>query len=102
MAMWALHESYDPATHVLYLYLIADPAVPPRQDGHDEPKLLESFADLETARRFAEGYQKALDVKGERVVSEVRCGHERLKGCLGPGKPCYLRLDRYKCEVRGS
>lgn len=98
--MWALHESYDPAAHVLYLYLIEDPSVPPVVPGLDAPRLLESFADVATARRFTEGYQKALDAKGERVVRAVRCGFEGLGGCQGPGKPCHLGLDRYGCETR--
>ena len=102
MAMWALHEAYDPAAHVLYLYLVSDSAEAPQRPGLDEPKLLESFSDLETARRFAEGYRTALEVKGERVVREVRCGMERLGGCRGPGKTCYLDLDCYRCETRGS
>lgn len=102
MPMWALHESYDPAAHVLYLYLVSDSAAPPKRSGLAEPALLESFPDLETARKFAEGYTDALDGKGERVVREVRCGLERLGGCRGPGKSCYLGLDCFKCETRGS
>ncbi|MBI2787585.1 MAG: hypothetical protein HYX59_02780 [Elusimicrobia bacterium] len=102
MANWALHESYDPANHVLYLYLVADSAEAPRRPGLDAPKLLESFADLETARKFAEGYRTALDGKGERVIQKVRCGMERLGGCRGPGKTCYLDLDCYRCEIRES
>lgn len=98
--MWSLHESYDPAAHVLYLFLIEDPSAPPVSPELETPKLLESFPDLETARRFAEGYQKALDAKGERVVRAVRCGFEGRGGCQGPGKPCHLGLDRYSCEVR--
>lgn len=100
MAMWALHETYDPASHVLYLYLVSDSAQPPTRPKLEEPRLLESFADLDTARKFAEGYKNALDVKGERVVREVRCGMERAGGCRGPGKSCYLGLDCYRCETR--
>lgn len=102
MSKWSIHETYDPAAHILYLYLVSDSAEPPRRPGLDEPKLLEAFADLETARRFAEGYRRALDGKGERVVREVRCGMERLGGCKGPGNSCYLGLDCYACETRGS
>lgn len=100
--MWALHETYDAERHVLYLFLVSDTAEPPQRPGLDAPKLLESFADLQTARKFADGYQSALDAKGERVVREVRCGMERLGGCKGPGKSCYLDLDCYKCEIRES
>lgn len=102
MARWTLHESYDSAAHVLYLYLIADSAEPPQRPGLDAPRLLESFADLETARKFAEGYRSALDGKGERVLREVRCGMERLGGCRGPGRSCFLDLDCYRCEIRES
>lgn len=102
MTMWALHETYDAERRVLYLFLVSDTAEPPTRPGLDAPKLLESFSDLETARKFAEGYRSALDGKGERVVREVRCGMERLGGCRGPGKSCYLELDCYKCETRGS
>lgn len=100
MAMWTLHESYDPEGHVLYLFLVSDTAEPPKRPGLGEPKLLEAFADLETARKFAEGYREALDGKSERVIREVRCGMERLGGCKGPGKSCYLELDCYRCDIR--
>lgn len=98
--MWALHESYDPETQILYLDLVAEPAAPPAHPGLGAPKDLGKFAEAEDARKFTEGYLKSLAYKKDKVVSEVRCGEHRRGGCSGPGKPCFLGLDGYHCKVR--
>ena len=98
--MWALHESYDPATQVLYLDLFADPAVAPVHDGLPEAKLLETFKEAADARQFVDGYLHALAYEDDQVVRTVRCGEHRAGGCNGPGKPCYLGLDAYHCRFR--
>jgi len=100
--MWALHESYDPESQVLYLDLISEPAVAPRHPGLAEPKLLETFKEAENARQFVEGYLHALAYDAHHAVREVRCGEHRNHGCAGPGQPCYLGLDAYHCKVRES
>lgn len=102
MAMWALHESYDPVTQVLYLDLVSEPAAPPSHPGLDEPKLLETFKEAADARQFVDGYLHALAYEEDQVVRVVRCGEHRAGGCNGPGKPCYLGLDDYHCKVRES
>jgi hypothetical protein len=98
--MWALHESYDPATQVLYLDLVAEPAMPPVHDGLAEPKLLGTFEEAAEARKFTDIYLKSLAYEKDKVVSEVRCGEHRAGGCNGPGKPCSLGLDAYRCKAR--
>jgi hypothetical protein len=100
MTMWVLHESYDPATQMLYLDLVSKPAVAPEHPGHTEHKVLGRFKDAADARQFTDGYLKSLAYKMEKVVKEVRCGEHRLGGCNGPGKPCYLGLDSYPCRIR--
>jgi len=102
MAMWALHESYDPATKVLYLDLVAELVIAPVHDGLGEPKLLGKFTQADDARTFTDGYLKSLAYQKDQVVNEVRCGEHRKAGCLGPGKPCFLGLDAYHCKVRES
>ena len=98
--MWALHESYDPATQVLYLDLVAEPAARPAHPGLSEPKLLGTFAEAGDARKFTDVYLKSLAYKADKVVNEVRCGEHRSAGCRGPGKPCFLGLDAYHCKAR--
>jgi len=98
--MWALYESYDPGTAILYLDLVAPPAVAPAHPGLKAPKVLGTFAEADDARKFTDGYLKSLAYKQDKVVSEVRCGKHRLGGCDGPGKPCFLGLDSYHCKVR--
>lgn len=98
--MWTLHESYDPATQILYLDLTAPPASPPAHAGLSEPKLLGSFAEADDARKFTDVYLKSLAYKKDKVVNEVRCGEHRTAGYAGPGKPCFLGLDGYHCKVR--
>lgn len=100
--MWALHESYDPETQVLYLDLIAEPAAPPGRPGLAEAKLLETFKDVGDANKFVDGYLHALSYEEDQVVRVVRCGKHRTGGCNGPGKPCYLGLDAFHCNVRES
>lgn len=97
--MWALHESYDPATKVLYLDLIAEPAMAPVHDGLALPKLLGTFNEADDARKFTDTYLKSLAYEKDQVVSEVRCGEHRMAGCSGPGKPCFLGLDAYHCKA---
>jgi len=98
--MWVLHESYDPETQVLYLDLIEGHAAPPRHEGLPEPKLLGSFEDHADVRTFSEGYLSSLAYQKDKVVREVRCGTHRKNECAGPGKPCYLGLDDFKCDGR--
>lgn len=98
--MWALYESYDSTAMVLYLDLVAPPAVAPAHQGLEAPKLLGTFQEAGDARKFSDGYLKSLAYKQDKVVSEVRCGEHRLGGCNGPGKPCFLGLDAYHCKMR--
>ena len=100
--MWAFYESYDPATHILYLDLVSEPTVAPSHSGLIEPKFLEKFLEIDDARRFADGYLKALAYAEGRVISSVQCGQHRMASCDGSEKPCYLRLDAYHCKVRGD
>ncbi len=100
--MWALHESYDPATQVLYLDLVADPTTAPVHAGLAEPKVLGTFDNADDARKFTDGYLKSLAYQKDHVVNEVHCGEHRKDGCSGPGKPCFLGLDAYHCKVRES
>lgn len=98
--MWALHESYDAETQILFLDLTAPPAEPPVHPGLPEPKLLGTFVEAVDARKFTDLYLKSLDYKKDKVVNEVRCGEHRSKGCTGPDTPCFLGLDGYHCKVR--
>ena len=98
--MWALHESYDPETQVLFLDLIEEPRDVPVHPGLEPPKDLGRFKDAGDARKFTDGYLKSLAYKKDKVVSEVRCGESRQGGCAGPGKPCFLGLDSYHCKIR--
>lgn len=98
--MWALHESYDPATQVLYLDLIEEPRPVPSHEGLPAPKELGRFASADDARKFTDTYLSSLAYKKDKVVEEVRCGESSKGGCSGPGKPCFLGLDSYHCKVR--
>lgn len=98
--MWALHESYDPATQVLYIDLVSEPVGAPRHPGLPEPKVLGTFQEAAEARKFTDLYMKSLAYEKDKVVSEVRCGEHRKAGCRGPGKPCFLGLDSFHCKTR--
>lgn len=98
--MWALHESYDPETQVLFLDLVEEPRAVPAHPGLEPPKDLGRFNEADDARKFTDGYLKSLAYKKDKVVSEVRCGESRAGGCAGPGKPCFLGLDSYGCKIR--
>ena len=98
--MWALCELYDPGAQILYLYLVSEPAQPPVHPDLGASKILESFVDLQEAQRFLDGYLKALEPKGGRVVREIQCGRHRLGGCPGPQAPCYLGLGGIRCMTK--
>jgi hypothetical protein len=98
--MWTFYESYDPTAQILYLDLVSQTAAAPRRDKFAEAKLLESFAEIAVARRFAECYLDALNYEEERVVRRVTCDQYLMDGCRGTGSPCYLGLNDYRCVTR--
>ena len=98
--MWAFYESYDPARHILYFDLVSAPVAVSCHPGNGDPRLLEIFEEVDEARRFADGYLKALAYDEDQAIRSVQCGPNRMCGCGGPGKPCYLRLDAYRCGER--
>jgi hypothetical protein len=98
--MWIFYETYDPLTKAVLLDLQSDGIPPPFHEGPLSPHMLEAFTDIDDARDFGDVYVRSITRSGVKVAKTVYCGPDRPAACQGPGHPCALGFDSYRCPFR--